>query len=197
MRAPEPALTPPLPCSPTMRSGSPSRAARSDKLPTRPAAHVPPPIKSANDFNYSHCRRRSGAAPPAGGDDAAFRLRSRNRRKRRTGALPHEPGWRPADRPARARSRNARSRRHGRSRTDARPQAHDAGHRSNREWLHRDGDFRDARRRAGLRRQAGRRRAAANLDQERLVDRRARRVSTSCRPVSTSTGRSASSARTS
>ena len=47
-------------------------------------------------------------------------------------------------------------------------QAHDAGHRADRAWLHRDGDFRDARRRAGLRRQAGRRRAAANLDQERL-----------------------------
>ena len=81
----------------------------------------------------------------------------------------------PAGRSDHSRSRDARSRRHGRARAHAPARDQDARHRPDRAWLDRSGDLGDARRRARFRRQAGRRRAAAGLDQERAARRCARR----------------------
>ena len=74
-----------------------------------------------------------------------------------------------------SRSRHARSRRHGRARPHAPARHRDAGDRADRARLDRGGDLGDARRRDRFRRQAGRGRAAAGLDQERAAGRRARR----------------------
>ena len=56
----------------------------------------------------------------------------------------------------------------------ARARHRDPGHRADGAWLDRDGGLGDARRRGRFRGQAGRRRAAADLDQERAEARRAR-----------------------
>jgi hypothetical protein len=45
MRAPEPSINPAFTLFSDDALGFAIGAARSDKLPTRPAAHVPPPIK--------------------------------------------------------------------------------------------------------------------------------------------------------
>ena len=117
--------------------------------------------------SYLDSRRRPDPAPAAGSDGAAVRLRRRDRRirrNRRGAARGERSAGRQSDH---ARSGDARSRRHGRSDPHAPARADDAGDRADRAWLDRSGDFGDARRRARFRRQAGRRRAAAGLDQER------------------------------
>ena len=93
---------------------------------------------------------------------------------RRRGAGAARGGRPSAGRSDRARSGDARPRRHGRIDAPAAARRRHPRHRANRPWLDRGGDLGDARRRLRLRRQAGRRRTTAGVDQERAARRRAR-----------------------